>query len=97
MNNIPNGCQVIAVEAESKWRNVRKVPKLIRFLRVADLIPESTVRAMHEEMKTLSVGRGIVATSSQFSRKAVDFAETRPIDLIDKDKLQELLKSIELP
>ncbi|MFP4564013.1 MAG: tetratricopeptide repeat protein [Spirochaetia bacterium] len=97
LNNIPNGCQVIAVEAESKWRNVRKVPKLIRFLRVADLIPESSIRAMHEEMKTLSVGRGIIATSSQFSRKAVDFAETRPIDLIDKDKLQNLLKKIELP
>ncbi|MEW6102104.1 MAG: tetratricopeptide repeat protein [Candidatus Omnitrophota bacterium] len=93
---IPNGCQIFAVESDSKWRNIRKMPKLIRFLRVADLIDDSAVRSMHEEMKNLSITRGVIVASSNFSRKAIEFAETRPIDLLNKDKLQGLLKNINL-
>lgn len=92
VSDIPNGCQIIAVESESKWRNARKMPKLLRFLRVPDIIQESTVRSMHEEMKKLNINRGIIFSSSNFSRKAQEFAETRPIDLYDVQKLQSLLK-----
>jgi tetratricopeptide (TPR) repeat protein len=87
-----NGCQIIAVESESKWRNARKLPRLIRFYRISDIIKDSTVRAIHEEMKKLNVNRGIVFTTSGYSKLALDFAETRPIDLYDRDKLQEFLK-----
>mgnify|MGYP006291376479 CR=1 FL=1 len=96
IKDIQNGCEILGVEAESKMRNVRKIPKLIRFLRVAELIPESTVRALHDEMKSQNVPRGIIVTSSNFSRKAVDFASNRPIDLFGKDKLQQILKKVEL-
>jgi tetratricopeptide (TPR) repeat protein len=93
ITDIPNGCQVIAVESESeKWRNARKQPKLLRFLRIPELISESTVRSLHEEMKNLGVTRGVVITSSNFSRKAIDFAETRPIDLVNKEQLQTILQ-----
>ena len=94
--HIPNGCQIIAVESDSKWVGTRKIPKLIWFLRVPELISESTPRALLEEMKKQSLGRGIVFSSSNFSRKAVGFAESRPIDLISKDELQEMLKGISL-
>jgi tetratricopeptide (TPR) repeat protein len=94
INEIPNGCQIIAVEAESKWRNARKMPKLLRFLRVPDIVDESTIRALHEEMKKIGVARGVIITSSNFSRLALDFAETRPIDLLNKEQLQELLKNV---
>jgi len=94
---IANGCQILAVEKDSdKWRNTRKMPRLIRFLRIPELIPESTVRAMHEEMKKIGVTRGIIVSSTNFSRKAIEYTESRPIDLINSDKLQNLLQNIKL-
>jgi len=44
----------------------------------------------------MNIPRGILLTSSGFSRKAQDFAETRPIDLYGKEKLQDLLKKSQL-
>jgi restriction endonuclease Mrr len=48
-------------------------------------------------MKEQSITRGIVVTSSTFSRKASDFAETRPIDLYGKDRLQQMLSQVKMP
>lgn len=88
---IPNGCQIIAVESESKWRNARKMPRLIRFYRIPEPIKDTTIRALHEDMKKLNVNRGIVFTSSSYSKFALDFAQSRPIDLYDKDQLRDFL------
>ncbi len=85
-------CEVIAVENQSKWRNARKLPRMIRFLRVTDVIDEAAVRNLHEEMKKQNISRGLIVASSTFSRMAQDFAETRPIDLVDGSGLAELLK-----
>ena len=92
ISTFSNGCQILAVEPQSKWRNTRKLPKLIQYLRATELIDESTVRAFHEEMRKQNITRGIVVSSSGFSRLAMEFAETRPIDLYDKDRLQSLLR-----
>jgi tetratricopeptide (TPR) repeat protein len=92
VTEINNGCQVLAVESESKWRNARKMPKLIRFYRISDMVKDSTVRAMQEEMRKMNITRGVIVSSSGYSKIALDFAESRPIDLIDKDKLRELLQ-----
>ncbi len=97
ISSIKNGCQIIAVEDSSKWRGTRKMPKLMWFLRVPEIINESTIRSLHEKMKALSVTRGYLIVSSTFSRKAIEYAESRPIDLINKDKLQEILKKAEFP
>ncbi|WP_455383171.1 tetratricopeptide repeat protein [Salinispira pacifica] len=91
-SGIRDGCQIVAVEPQNKWRNTRKLPTLIRFLRVTDLVDESTVRAFHEEMKKLGITRGLIVSSSGFSRLAMDFAESRPVDLYDRDRLQVLLR-----
>lgn len=95
-SDMPNGCQIISVDADSRWAGTRKIPKLIWFLRVPEMISESTTRALHEEMKKLSVGRGVIFSASNFSRTAITFAETRPIDLIGKEKLQQILKGIDI-
>lgn len=92
VKDIDQGCEVLAYEAQSKWRNARQLPKLLWFVRVPELIDESRVRALHEEMKSQNVSRGIMISSSNYSRVAMDFAETRPIDLFNKDRLQEMLK-----
>jgi tetratricopeptide (TPR) repeat protein len=93
--DIKNGCQIIAVESNTKWRNAKKQPKLIWYLRVPEVLTDSTVRSMHENMKKLNVTRGVIVSSSGFTRKALDYAESRPIDLIDKEKLQKLLSKID--
>ncbi|HUX52622.1 MAG TPA: tetratricopeptide repeat protein [Spirochaetia bacterium] len=90
-----NGCMIVAVEPQNKWRNTRKIPQLIQFLRATELVDESTVRNFHEEMKKQNITRGIMVSSSGFSRLAMDFAESRPIDLYNKDKLQTLLHQVD--
>lgn len=87
-----DGATVIAVEAKSNWRSTKAMPYLVRFVRVAELIDEATVRDTHEAMRTGNMTRAIVVASSNFSRMAIDFAESRPVDLYNKDKLKALLK-----
>ncbi len=94
--DVEGGCEIIAVENTSKWRNARAMPKLIRYLRVTDTIDESTVRDAHEEMRKQGITRGLIVTSSMFSRLAQDYAESRPIDLFNKEKLQSLLQQVEM-
>ena len=94
MTEIQNGCQIIAVESESKWRGTKKLPLMIWFLRVPELVQESATREIHEAMKRDTIGRGMIVTSSGFSRKAKEFSESRPVNLVGKEKLQTMLKSI---
>lgn len=94
---VPNGVEIISMENESeKWRNVKKMPKLMLFLRVSNMIEEPTVRTLHEACKKVNAVRAIIVTNTTFHRNAQAYAETRPIDLIPKEKLQELLKKIDL-
>jgi restriction endonuclease Mrr len=51
---------------------------------------------MQEEMKKMNITRGIIITSSGYSKVALDFAESRPIDLLDKEKLKELLQKVDV-
>ena len=92
---IKQGCAIIALEDNSeKWMNVRKQPKLFVYSRDSDIIGDSFLRTLHEQMKTQGLVRAVVITSSGFSRAALAFAENRPIELIDKDKLESMLKTL---
>ncbi|OHD12894.1 MAG: restriction endonuclease [Spirochaetes bacterium GWB1_48_6] len=94
---VPNGVEMVSMENESdKWRNVKKMPKLMLFLRVSNQIEEATVRALAEEAKKINAARAMAITNTTFHRNAISYAETRPMDLIGKDQLQELLKKIDL-
>ncbi len=87
-----NGIQMIAVESGGNWRTNKKQPRLIQFIRVAEVIDEATVRGIHETMRTQNLSRTIIVCSSTYSRMAMDFSESRPIELYNKDKLQSFLK-----
>src|SRR6056297_891755 len=95
-SEIQNGCQIIAVDSDTRWRNAKKLPKLMWFLRVPESLGESTIRSVHEKMRKLNVSRGVIINSSTFSRKALEYAESRPIDLVGKDELQKHLKGVDL-
>ena len=89
---IQNGVDIIAMEGDSdKWMAAKKLPRLIRFFRVSDNLDEGGVRSLIDKMKKLGVMRGSLVTSSGFTRTALEFAENRPVELLTKDKLQELL------
>jgi len=98
LNEVQNGVDIIAVESDSdKWMAAKKIPRLVRFLRISDNLDEGTVRSLIDQMKKLSIVRGTVVTSSGFSRAALDFAENRSVELLTKDKLQEMLKASASP
>jgi restriction endonuclease Mrr len=63
---------------------------------VPEIIDDSSIRSLHEAMKKMQVTKGLIITSSNFSRRAVEFAETRPIDLYNKDQLLEVLSQSDL-
>jgi len=90
----PHGLEINAVEAEKNWRSGRPMPRLILFMRDTDMIDISIVRSLSEKMKKDNISRGIVVTCSNFARKAIEFAETRPIDLVNKDQLSAVLKKV---
>lgn len=87
-----NGVQMIVIESGSNWRSNKKLPRLIQFIRVAEVIDESTIREIHETMRSQGLTRAMVIASSTYSRMAMDFAESRPLELYNKDHLQEFLK-----
>ncbi len=94
--SLDEGCQITAVDRNSgQWRNTRKFPKFLRILRVPDIIDLPSVREFHEQMKKSGVNRGYFISSSNFSRSAYEFTESRPIDLIPREKLQEMLRQSE--
>jgi tetratricopeptide (TPR) repeat protein len=90
--DVPNGIDIIAVEADNqKWLGTKKLPVLYRFLRTADVLDESSVRTIIDKSKQKGTIRGVILTSSGFTRAATDFAENRPVELFTKENLQEFL------
>ncbi|MDR1099536.1 MAG: tetratricopeptide repeat protein [Treponema sp.] len=95
---IPDGCEMIAIENDSaKWRNVRKMPRLIRFYRNPDPVDEPKIRAILDDAKDNNVMRAMVLTSAEFTRAALEYANSRPVELFNREKLQAMLQGLNLP
>ncbi len=87
------GCRIMATDAKSdNWMNVRQQSQMLLFYREPELIEDGTLRSCQEEMKKQNITKTIVFTSSGFTRAAVEFAESRPIELVGKEKLEALLE-----
>jgi tetratricopeptide (TPR) repeat protein len=94
---LPNGVvKIISIENENdeKFRNVKKMPKLMLFHRTSTNIDEAPLREVTEEVRKLGASKCYVITNTAFTRSAQAFAETRPFELISKDQLQALLKRV---
>lgn len=86
------GFEFLANENQNKWRNTKRQPVLYAFIRETETIEEPIVRLVHEKVKNGNMRKAIVITSSSYSRGAREFAESRPIDLVDKDRLLAIIK-----
>ncbi len=94
----PNGVDMIAVENDSeKWMGTKKMPRLLRYLRVSEMLDDSSIRSLLDQMKKLGIIRGSIITSSSFNRAALEFGENRAVELLAKDQLQELLSKTTIP
>ncbi len=89
-----NEIEFLAIEPEGRFRNVRRANRIIKFFRSTDVINDKILRKLSETMKIKNANRIIVISTSDFSVSAVDFANTRPIDLFGRQKLIDLLKQI---
>lgn len=90
-----NVCTVIATEkGTEKWANTRKRSLLLIFFRESSIINEDYLRSVQEEMKKQNILSAYIITSSGFSREAFDFAANRPLELIDRKKLEKLLEKV---
>lgn len=86
------GCQITGViKSNDDWMNVRKQVLLLRFYREPDPIEEKTILETLDTMKQLNCTKSYVFSSSGFSQSARRFAENRPIELIEKQKLEAIL------
>jgi hypothetical protein len=84
--------EIIATEADNKWRNARQSNKIFRILRTTDVIHDRFLRSIHENMRLKNATRIVVISTGDFSQSAIDFANTRPIELYGKSELVNMLK-----
>ena len=72
----------------------RKETWVFRFFRTTGATGEIYVREFHEFIQDHRISKGICVTAGTFSEGARHFAEGRPIDLVERDKLDKVLRRI---
>ncbi|MBQ9239204.1 MAG: tetratricopeptide repeat protein [Treponema sp.] len=87
------GCQLTAVEGKGdNWMNVRKQLYLIRFYREPEPIEDGAIRETLDLARQMKCVKAFALSSSGFTRSASSFAESRPIELVGKEKLEAILQ-----
>ena len=74
-----------------KWQDLI----MFRFIRTQGSIGELIVRDFHSHLKEVKAGKGICITVGQYTEEAKRYTEARLIDLIEKEKLQSILNSLD--
>lgn len=86
------GCQITGVnKGDESWMSLRKQVILIRFYREPEPIEEPQIHESLDTMKSINSVKAFLFSSSGFNTAAKRFAENRPIELIEKQKLEALL------
>ena len=68
---------------------------MFRFIRTQGSIGELIVRDFHSHLKDVKAGKGICITVGNFTDEAKRYTEARLIDLIEKDRLQAVLNTLD--
>lgn len=83
--------EIVAFESRGRGREETSSLRVIRIFRGTDPVGTEDIREIYDQMKRMNVMQGICITASKFSQSAIEFAQTRPIELVDKDELVKLL------
>lgn len=86
--------EITAIATEGKWRNTRQSNQIVRIVRSTDVINDGLLRRLHESMKLKNATRIVVISTADYSQAAIDFSNTRPIELMPKAELVRRLKEI---
>jgi tetratricopeptide (TPR) repeat protein len=86
--------EVFAVEKDDNRRNTRRIYRIIHILRTTNSITDSYLRNLYDTMKSKNAQRVMVITTGDFSQSAIDYSNTRPIELYSKTKLIEILRQV---
>jgi tetratricopeptide (TPR) repeat protein len=89
--NISEGIEVMAMEGDDA-KFSRKMPHLIRFYRGNDPADEGEIRSILDDAKEQNIPKAAVVASGGFSPAALEYANSRPVELFGKDKLQNMLR-----
>ena len=86
------GCQITAVnKGDDSWMSVRKQVLMIRFYRDPEQVADQQVIETLDTMKSQNCVKGYMFSSSGFTTPAKRYAENRPVELIEKQKLEAVL------
>ncbi len=86
------GVQIFATEQKKdNWMDMRKQLYLINFYRVTEPIEDTEVRRTLELAKSKNCTKSFACTSSEFTTAAIRFGENRPIELVSKERLEDIL------
>lgn len=86
------GCQILATEAKSdNWMSVRQQTYLIDFYRETEPLEDDVIRKLVDRVKSQGLAKAIVCASAGFTHSALSFAENRPVELVDKARLENIL------
>ena len=86
------GCQITGVnKSDESWMSVRKQVVFMRFYRDPEPVDESQIHESLDQMKSLNSVKAFLFSSSGFNTAAKRFAENRPVELVEKQKLEALL------
>ena len=74
-----------------KWSDII----MFRFIRTQGVIGELIVRDFHSHLKEVKAGKGVCITVGSFSDEAKRYTEARLIDLIEKERFQAMLNTVD--
>jgi cytochrome c-type biogenesis protein CcmH/NrfG len=82
---------ILAEVDTPKWSDLI----MFRFIRTQGSIGELIVRDFHSHLKEVKAGKGICITAGAFSDEAKRYTENRLIDLIEKERLNAILNTVD--
>ncbi|MCK4906283.1 MAG: tetratricopeptide repeat protein [Spirochaetes bacterium] len=92
--DLPNSemAEFYAMEGESKWKSKIRTKFYIRVYRIDDKIGENILREIIETSKKASAHKAMCIATSDYTNYAMNYAQSRNIEMLSKEKLSELLK-----
>ncbi|MDR0487263.1 MAG: tetratricopeptide repeat protein [Treponema sp.] len=82
---------ILAEVDTPKWSDLI----MFRFIRTQGSIGELIVRDFHSHLREVKAGKGVCLTVGNFTEEAKRYTEARLIDLIEKERLQAILNSVD--